>query len=70
MAIIERSNVIPEIKGRLTFTNAGAPTVNVTALGQASVGDLLRDTTNGVLYQCSATDGSTTITWVKVGTET
>lgn len=50
--------------------NAGAPTVNVTYLGQAQVGSLLIDTTNGKLYICTATNGTSTITWTVVGTQT
>jgi hypothetical protein len=52
------------------FTNAGAPTVNVTELGNADVGALLIDTTNGKLYICTATNGTSTITWTVVGTQT
>lgn len=50
--------------------NAGAPTVNVTYLGIASVGSLLIDTTAGKLYICTATNGTSTITWTVVGTQT
>jgi hypothetical protein len=50
--------------------NAGAPTVNVTFLGVAVVGSLLIDTTNGKLYICTATNGTSTITWTVVGTQT
>lgn len=50
--------------------NAGAPTTNVTHLGVAVVGSLLIDTTNGVLYICTATNGTSTITWTKVGLQT
>ena len=50
--------------------NAGAPTTNVTGLGQAVVGALLIDTTNGKLYICTATNGTSTITWTVVGTQT
>ena len=52
------------------FTNAGAPTVNVTLLGTAVVGTLLIDVTNGVLYICTATNGTSTITWTVVGAQT
>jgi hypothetical protein len=47
-----------------------APTVNVTYLGTARVGSLLIDTTNGKLYICTATNGTSTITWVSVGSQT
>lgn len=52
------------------FVLAGAPTNNTTLLGVAGVGDLLNDTTNGVAYICTATNGTSTITWTKVGTQT
>lgn len=52
------------------YSNAGAPTVNVTLLGTAAVGALLVDTTNGKLYICTATNGTSTITWTVVGTQT
>lgn len=49
--------------------NAGAPASNAYA-GQVAKGGLLIDTTNGVLYICTATNGSTTATWVTVGSQT
>lgn len=52
------------------YSNAGAPTNNTTLLGVAGVGDLLSDTTNGKLYICTATNGTSTITWVVVGSQT
>jgi hypothetical protein len=48
---------------------AGAPTNNVTYLGQAQVGSLLIDTVAGKLWICTATNGSTTITWTVVGSQ-
>lgn len=50
--------------------NAGAPTANVTGLGFAVVGSLLIDTANGKLYICTATNGSSTVTWTVVGSQT
>lgn len=50
--------------------NSGAPTNNVTGLGAAVVGALLIDTTNGKLYICTATNGTSTITWTVVGAQT
>lgn len=50
--------------------NAGAPTTNVTYLGIAVVGSKLIDTTNGIDYICTATNGTSTITWTKVGLQT
>ncbi len=52
------------------YSNAGAPTNNTTLLGVAAVGALLSDTTNGKLYICTATNGTSTITWTVVGTQT
>jgi len=52
------------------IAGAGAPTVNVTGLGVCGVGSQYTDTTAGKLYICTATDGSTTITWVTVGSQT
>lgn len=71
MSYIPLTNVIPGAAKR-PFANAGAPTSGAggTLLGVAAVGDLLRDTTGGKLYVCTATDGSTTITWVVAGTQT
>jgi hypothetical protein len=51
------------------FKNAGAPTNDTTYVGVAAKGDLLVDTTNGVLYIVTATNGSTTVTYTKVGTQ-
>lgn len=36
----------------------------------AVVGSLLLDTTNGKLYICTATNGTSTITWTVVGAQT
>lgn len=69
MPIIEGGNVLASGKPNL-FTNVGAPTANVTKLGVAAVGDLLSDTTAGKLYICTATNGTSTITWTVVGTQT
>jgi hypothetical protein len=52
------------------FQSSGAPTNNVTQLGRAIVGSLLVDTTNGKAYICTATNGTSTITWVSVGSQT
>jgi hypothetical protein len=51
------------------FQNAGAPVANTTFLGSAVVGSLLIDTTNGKLYICTATNGTSTVTWTVVGTQ-
>ncbi|MFI7678559.1 hypothetical protein [Actinophytocola sp. NPDC049390] len=69
MAVIEPGKVIPGAGLDAPLRNAGAPTVNVTFLGVAVVGSLLIDTTNGKLYICTATNGTSTITWTVVGTQ-
>jgi hypothetical protein len=48
---------------------AGAPTNNVSFLGQAVVGSLVLDTTNGKLYIVTATNGTSTITYASVGSQ-
>jgi hypothetical protein len=52
------------------FQTTGAPTNNVTYLGRAVVGSQLIDTQNGKLYICTATNGTSTVTWVSVGSQT
>jgi hypothetical protein len=52
------------------FQLAGAPTNNATCLGRAVVGSQLVDTTNGKLYIVTATNGTSTITWTSVGSQT
>jgi hypothetical protein len=52
------------------FQSAGAPTNNVTQLGRAVVGSVLVDVTNGQHYICTATNGTSTVTWTKTGTQT
>lgn len=51
------------------FRKAGALASNDFA-GQAEVGDFAVDTTNGKAYVCTATNGTSTTTWVVVGTQT
>lgn len=50
-----------KIDGRV-IQNAGAPTTSTVG----TVGQLLEDTTNGKLYQCTAVSGNT-YTWTEVG---
>lgn len=71
MAVISGGKIIEGAKKRQpAFSGTGAPTVNVTGLGQAVVGDLYVNTANGWQYSVAATDGATTISWVSVGTQT
>lgn len=69
MAIIERStNAIPSDGFSYPFLKAGALVANDFA-GQCSVGSLAINTTGGVLFICTATNGSTTSTWTVVGAQ-
>lgn len=69
MAVIEPGRVIEGSGLDAPLRNAGAPTVNVTYLGVAVVGSNLIDTTNGKQYICTATNGTSTITWTVVGAQ-
>jgi hypothetical protein len=70
MAVIERSRIIDEAQGAgLPLRKAGALSANDFA-GACYVGSLAMDVTNGKLYVCTATNGSTTSTWVSVGSQT
>ncbi len=70
MAIISGGNVISGASQRVyTIKAAGAPTVNVTGLGVAGIGDQYINTTTGVLSICTATNGTSTIVWTVVGAQ-
>ena len=69
MPIISGGNIQPPDGLYTPILNAGAPGANALA-GQVAKGGLLIDTTNAKLYICTATNGSTTATWVVVGTQT
>lgn len=69
MAVIERSRMIEEARPQAIFQKAGAVNANDFA-GQCVVGSLAVDTTTPKLYQCSATNGTTTSTWAVVGAQT
>ncbi len=71
MAVISGGNVIPGAYARrYSISGAGAPTVNVTGLGAANIGDHYTDTTAGKEYICTATNSTSTIVWTVVGTQT
>lgn len=53
---------------RGAYEGAGAPAANAFA-GTARVGSVYINTTAGVMYICTATNGTTTATWVVVGTQ-
>jgi hypothetical protein len=69
MAIISGGNIMPTNGLSRPIQNAGAPGANAYA-GSVALGGTLIDTTNGKLYVCTATNGSTTATWVVAGTQT
>lgn len=70
MAVIKGGNIIAGSSQRpYKLSGAGAPTVNVTGLGASGVGDEYVDITAGKLYICTATNGTSTITWTVVGTQ-
>lgn len=68
MPVIQGGTVIEGSQKR-TWYNAGAPTngTSGTLAGIADKGDLLSDTTNGILYQNTNTKASPT--WGKVGAQ-
>lgn len=68
MAVISGGQVIPGNGINRPFTNAGAPSANLFA-GACVVGSQLVDITNGKNYVCTATNGTTTATWVVVGSQ-
>jgi hypothetical protein len=70
MPFITGGQVASGITAARVFKGAGAPVVNVTLLGIAGIGDQYNDTTNGKAYICTATNGTSTITWVVIGTQT
>lgn len=69
MPIISGGNVMPGNGLDRPLQKAGALASNDFA-GQVVKGGTAIDTTNGVLYICTATNGTTTSTWVVAGTQT
>lgn len=68
MPIVSGGNVQPVDGLMRPILKAGALVANDFA-GQVALGGLAIDTTNAKLYICTATNGSTTSTWVVVGTQ-
>lgn len=68
MAIISGGNVMPSNGLSRPILNAGAPAADAFA-GTVAVGSQLIDTTNGKSYICTATNGTSTATWVTVGSQ-
>lgn len=69
---------MPTINGGIIVTGNGLmrPLLKAGALasndfaGNVVVGGLAIDTTNGKLYICTATNGTSTSTWASVGSQT
>jgi len=68
--VITGGTIHSGISAARVYKGAGAPVANTTLVGIAGIGDLYSDTTAGKLYAVTATNGSTTITFVVVGTQT
>jgi hypothetical protein len=69
MAVISGGNIIPGGPASPPLEKAGALASNDFAAGLV-VGRQAVDTTNGKLYICTVTNGTTTSTWVVVGAQT
>lgn len=68
MAVISGGQVMPGGPTTLPLEKAGALASNDFAAGLV-VGRTAVDSTNGKLYICTATNGTTTSTWTVVGTQ-
>lgn len=69
MPILAGGNVITQDGfPRGVLDGAGAPAANFGA-GTVRIGSMYINTTNGVLYICTATNGTTTATWTVVGAQ-
>lgn len=70
MPVIENNNPVAGAVRRINqLSGAGAPAANLGA-GTVKIGDLYVNTTNGSLYSVTATNGTTTVTWSLVATQT
>lgn len=70
MPILSGGNVITQDGfPRGALEGAGAPAANFGA-GFVRVGSLYCNTTAGIWYSCTATNGTTTSTWTVIGTQT
>ena len=70
MPVSSGGQIISGISAARVFRGAGAPVANTTGVGFLGVGDLYADTTGGKLYIVTATNGTSTITFVVVGAQT
>lgn len=68
MPIISGGNIMPTNGLGVPIQKAGALAANDFA-GSVAVGGIAIDTTNGKAYICTATNGTTTATWVVVGAQ-
>ena len=68
MGIISGGNIMPSDGSSTPFRAAGAPAANFGA-GDVAIGGEYINLTNGVRYTCTATNGTTTATWVIVGAQ-
>lgn len=69
MPILSGGNVITQdgfLRGALE--GAGAPAANFGA-GTVRIGSVYVNTTAGVMYICTATNGTSTATWTVVGAQ-
>ncbi len=69
MAVINGGRIMPSDASGPPLQKAGALVANDFADG-LTVGRQAVNTVNGVLYVCTATNGTTTSTWAVVGTQT
>lgn len=69
MGVISGGQIIPGGPASRPLEKAGALATNDFAAGLV-VGRQAVDTTNGKLYICTVTNGTTTSTWVVVGAQT
>jgi hypothetical protein len=68
--MVNHSNMVGSGLTSAPLLSDGAPVANETFLGVAVVGSRLTDTSTGIAYICTATNGTSTITWTKVGAQT
>jgi hypothetical protein len=69
MAVISGGTIIPGGPTSPPLEKAGALVANDFAAGLV-IGRQAIDSTNGKLYVCTATNGTTTSTWTVVGAQT
>lgn len=70
MPFITGGKLTGSLSASRVWRGAGAPTADTTGLGVLGIGDLYADTTTGKLYIVTATNGTSTITFTLVGSQT